>query len=242
MLIIPAIDLRQGRCVRLLQGQRDAVTVYDDDPVKVAKSFENGGAEMLHLVDLDGAFSESNERNREIVCAVVQAIKIPVQFGGGLRSFEAIEKALSLGIGRVVLGTLAAESKDALSELVQSFGPHRIVVAIDAHRDKVLTRGWESGSQLSALTLAQQIASAGVARIVYTDVERDGMLTGTNIDRTRAIAQASHLKVTASGGVSSLADLERLKSLSAFGVDSVIVGKALYEGRFSLAEAILAGR
>ena len=151
MLVIPAIDLRQGKCVRLTQGRKEAATVYDGDPVKVAEGFERDGARMLHVVDLDGAFSESNGRNREVLRDLVSAVSIPVQFGGGLRSTEDIEQAISLGVARVVIGTLAVESPDALAEIVRQFGAEHVAVGIDARNGQVVTRGWETEEQMSAL-------------------------------------------------------------------------------------------
>jgi phosphoribosylformimino-5-aminoimidazole carboxamide ribotide isomerase len=238
MLIIPAIDLRQGKCVRLTQGRKEAATVYDGDPVKVAEDFERDGARMLHVVDLDGAFSEANGRNREVLRDLVLAVGIPVQFGGGLRSTKDIEQVIGLGVARVVIGTLAIESPDMLAKIVRLCGVDHVAVGIDARNGQVVTRGWETEEQMSALTLARRVAAAGVERIIYTDVQRDGTLTGVNIDQTCLIAKASGLKITASGGVASLEDLERLRALIHCGIDSVIVGKALYERRFTLPDAI----
>ncbi len=238
MLVIPAIDLRQGKCVRLTQGHKETATFYDGDPVKVAEDFERDGASLLHVVDLDGAFSESNKRNRDVLRERVRAVSIPVQFGGGLRGTEDIEQVIGLGVARVVIGTLAVESPDALAKIVRQFGVERVAVGIDARNGQVVTRGWETEEQMSALTLARQVAAACVERIIYTDVQRDGTLIGVDIDQTCLIARASGLKVTASGGVASLEDLERLRAVSHCGVDSVIVGKALYEGRFDLPDAI----
>jgi phosphoribosylformimino-5-aminoimidazole carboxamide ribotide isomerase len=238
MLIIPAIDLRQGKSVRLVQGRKSAVTVYDDDPVRIAEAFARDGARLLHVVDLDAAFSESSSRNREVLREIIRATDVPVQFGGGLRSSKEVEQTLALGVTRVVIGTLAVESPETLAEIVRRFGAKRLAVGIDASKGRVMTHGWETQQQLEALTLSRQVAAAGVERIVYTDIQRDGMLTGLNIDQTCMIAEASGLKVTASGGVSSLEDLGQLKAASGCGIDSVIVGKALYEGRFTLAEAM----
>jgi phosphoribosylformimino-5-aminoimidazole carboxamide ribotide isomerase len=193
---------------------------------------------MIHVVDLDAAFSESNGRNREVLRDLVGAVSIPVQFGGGLRGAKDIEQVISLGVARVVIGTLAVESPDLLAEFVGSFGADHVAVGIDARNGQVMTRGWETEEQLTALTLAHRVAAAGVERVIYTDVSRDGMLTGVNIDQTCLVAETSGLKITASGGVASLADLERLRAVSHRGVDSVIVGKALYEGRFTLPDAI----
>lgn len=237
MLIIPAIDLRKGKCVRLEQGRKDAATIYDDDPVRVAKNFELAGAQMLHIVDLDAAFSDRASPNHRVLREILQTIEISVQFGGGLRSVEDVRRAIEVGVGRVVIGTMAVESPEVLEELVRSFGGDRIAVGIDAKDGEVMVRGWEQRGKMGAVELARVVAEAGVERIIYTDVSRDGMLTGVNVEQTRAVARESGIKVTASGGVSSLDDIERLRQLSSFGVDSVIVGKALYERRFTLREA-----
>lgn len=244
--IIPAIDLKDGRCVRLIQGRKDNATVYDGDPTKIAKSYQASGAQMIHIVDLDGAFSDINSRNRQVLREILSGISIPVQFGGGMRTQENVAQVLDLGVARVVIGTLAVEAPESLDQALRSFGAERILVGIDARDGQVLTRGWESEGKLSALELAKRVRSAGVERIVYTDVARDGMLTGVNVEQTCSIARESGLKVTASGGVSSLEDIEQLLSASAAvkenqpacGIDSVIIGKALYEGRFTLEEAI----
>ena len=238
MLLIPAIDLRAGRCVRLTQGRREETKVYDGDPVAIAKAYEAAGAQMLHVVDLDGAFSENNSHNRQKLREITSALTIPVQFGGGLRRLEDVETVLELGTARVILGTLAIESPEVLKTLTDSFGSDRIAVGIDAKDGKVMTRGWEKEESTAAITLALHVSSLGVKRIVYTDVARDGMLQGVNVEATCEIARASGLKVTASGGVSSIDDLQRLKAASECGIDSVIVGKALYEGRFTITQAL----
>ena len=237
MLIIPAIDLRDGKCVRLRQGRRAEVKVYDGEPLEIAKKFEDAGARMLHVVDLDGAFADRNSKNRKVVRRIIRAVEIPVQFGGGLRSVGDVQQMIEFGAAQVVIGTLAAESPETLERFVQLFG-FRVCVGIDARRGVVLTHGWEKEGSFSAAALARRVADAGVDRIVYTDVARDGMLTGVNLEQTCAIARESGLRVTASGGVSSLEDLRQLKSIGRCGVDSVIVGKALYEGRFTLKEAL----
>ena len=239
MLIIPAIDLRDGKCVRLTQGRRQEVKVYDGDPAEIAKKFENAGARMLHVVDLDGAFADRNSKNRKVVRRIIRAVEIPVQFGGGLRSVTDVQQMIEFGASQVVIGTLAAESPETLEKFVQLFG-FRVCVGIDVRRGVVLTHGWEKEGKLSAAALARRVADAGVDRIVYTDVARDGMLSGVNLEQTCSIARESGLRVTASGGVSSLKELRQLKTISRCGVDSVIVGKALYEGRFTLQEALKA--
>jgi len=237
MLIIPAIDLKDGRCVRLTQGRKGDVKIYDGDPVKIARQFEDAGARMIHVVDLDGAFANSNSLNRKMVRRIIRALEIPVQFGGGLRSVGDVQQLIEFGVAQVVIGTLAAESPETLEKFVQLFG-FRICVGIDARCGLVMTHGWEQEGKLTASELARRVADAGVDRIVYTDIARDGMLEGVNVEQTCLIARESGLRVTASGGVSSLADIELLKSASDCGVDSVIVGKALYEGRFTLQEAL----
>jgi len=241
MLIIPAIDLRNGQCVRLRQGRREDVTCYDGDPVDVARGFAGEGAEWLHVVDLDGAFTESDSPNRQTLKSIIAAVKIPVQFGGGLRCVEDVERVLELGVARVVIGTLAVESPDSLRTLLRIYGSHRIAVGIDARNGLVMTRGWEKTENLRATAFAREVASAGVERIVYTDIMRDGVLSGPNVRETCELARQSGLKVTASGGVASLEDIAQLREAEPYGVDSVIVGRAIYESRFSLAEAISAG-
>jgi len=240
MLIMPAIDLRGGRCVRLTQGRRDTTKVYDGDPVDIASGYEAAGAQMIHIVDLDGAFSEPNSLNRDTLRKIVRSLKIPVQFGGGLRSVEQVKEVLDFGVARIVLGTLAVESTATLERLLGIFGGEKIAVGIDAKGGTVVTRGWEKEAALPAAGFALQLASVGVERIVYTDVSRDGMLKGVNVEATCEIARASGLKVTASGGISSLEDIRRV-SRADCGIDSVILGKALYEGYFTIQEALVAG-
>jgi phosphoribosylformimino-5-aminoimidazole carboxamide ribotide isomerase len=239
MLIIPAIDLRDGKCVRLTQGRRQESKVYDGDPVEIARRFESAGGRMIHVVDLDGAFADRNSKSRKVVRKIIRAVGIPVQFGGGLRSVTDVQQMIEFGAAQVVIGTLAAESPETLEKFVQLFG-FRVCVGIDARKGTVLTHGWEKEGKLSAAALARRVADAGVDRIVYTDVARDGMLSGVNLEQTCSIARVSGLRVTASGGVSSLEDIRQLKTIRQCGVDSVIVGKALYEGRFTLQEALRA--
>lgn len=238
MLILPAIDLRAGRCVRLTQGRKDTAKIYDANPVDVAQAFEAAGARMLHVVDLDGAFSEPNSRNHQVLRNIVRAIEIPVQFGGGVRSRRDATAVLDLGVSRIVIGTMAVESPELLTKMLRQFAQGQIAVGIDAQNGKVVTRGWQTQEQIEALVLARKFADLGAERIVHTDTLRDGMLAGVNIDQVCAIARESGLRVTASGGVSSLDDLRRLKAVSEFGIDSVIVGKALYEGRFTMEQAM----
>lgn len=239
MLIIPAIDLKNGLCVRLLQGRRSDMTVYHENPIEVAKEFAAAGAQMIHVVDLDGAFNESDSPNRAVVRQIIEAVDVPIEFGGGIRTLEDVRQLCAAGVARVVVGTVAAESPDILQQFVDEFSS-RICVGIDARDGRVMTRGWETATPTMAVDLACSVAECGVERIIYTDIARDGALVGPNIQQTLAVAEAANVHVTASGGVSSLDDIRRLRDTGDARVDSVIVGKALYEGKFKLEEAILA--
>src|SRR5688572_20769683 len=240
LTIIPAIDLRAGRCVRLTQGRKDKPTVYVGDPIEIALSYEASGAQMIHVVDLDGAFSDPNSQNRQILREIVSRTKVPLQFGGGLRTLEDLAQVVEIGVSRVVIGTLAVEAPRTLAQALGLFGVARIAVGIDARNGQVLTHGWEKEGKLSALELARSVASMGVERVIYTDISRDGMLTGLNVEQTCAIARGSGLKVTSSGGVSSLKDIEGLINVSGSAgpgeIDGLIIGKAIYEGYFTLEE------
>lgn len=237
MIIIPAIDLRGGRCVRLTQGRDAAETVYSEDPVAVAEQWEDAGAEMLHVVNLDGAMNKDDRANLKALENILYRTSVPVQFGGGVRSVGDVERLDELGATRIVIGTTAVENPVLLQHIIDEFGD-TIVVGIDARNGRVALRGWKELSEVSAIDFAIKIAEMGVERIVYTDISRDGMMTGVNIEATREIAQASGLKVTASGGVSSLDDIYAVKELEPYGVDSLIIGKALYEGLFTLEDAL----
>lgn len=239
MLVVPAIDLKGGRCVRLMQGRRSDVTIYNDDPVAVAKEFAEAGAEMIHVVDLDGAFSETDSPNRAVAQRILESVDVPIEFGGGVRSLEDAQVLADQGVARIVLGTVAAESTDALKKFVDRFAS-KICAGIDARDGRVMSRGWESATAIDAVDLARTVAACGVKRIIYTDIARDGTLVGPNIEQTVAVARAANVLVTASGGVSSLDDIKRLRDADEQRLDSVIVGKALYEGKFKLEEAILA--
>jgi phosphoribosylformimino-5-aminoimidazole carboxamide ribotide isomerase len=239
MLIIPAIDLKNSQCVRLLQGRKSEMTVYNENPVEVAREFAAAGAQMIHVVDLDGAFNESDSPNRAVVKKIIEAVDVPVEFGGGIRTIEHVRELCDAGVARVVVGTVAAESPDALQEFVDKFSS-RVCVGIDARDGRVMTRGWETATPIMAVDLARSVAECGVERIIYTDIARDGALVGPNILQTLAVAEAANVWVTASGGISSLDDIRRLCDAGDSRVDSVIVGKALYEGKFRLEDAILA--
>jgi phosphoribosylformimino-5-aminoimidazole carboxamide ribotide isomerase len=238
MLVIPAIDLKNGRCVRLTEGREASAKIYDCDPLEVARGYEREGARLLHVVDLDGAFRGAASENRKIIRQIISEIGIPVEVGGGVRSLADIEALIrDVGARYVITGTLAIEKPETLEEAVKNFGDS-IIVGIDAREREVATHGWTEAAQVDALTLARRMADVGVGRIIYTDITRDGRLEGVNFEMTREIAKVSGMRVTASGGVSSLADITRLCELEPYGVDSVIVGKALYEHRFTLEEAI----
>lgn len=238
MLIIPAIDLKNGRCVRLTEGREASAKVYDRNPIEVARSYEAAGATLIHVVDLDAAFPESQSSNREIISEIARAVTIPLEAGGGVRSLSDIEYLIAnVGARYVVVGTLAAQDPNALIEAVNQFGDS-IVAGIDARENRVAVRGWTDETTIEAIGLAKRVAEIGVRRIVYTDITRDGRLEGPNLAMTRRIAEASAIRVTASGGVGSLEDLDRLCEIEPFGVDSVIIGRALYEGRFTLEAAL----
>jgi phosphoribosylformimino-5-aminoimidazole carboxamide ribotide isomerase len=237
MYILPAIDLKDGRCVRLRQGRKADAKIYDADPLEVAKAFAAAGADMIHIVDLDGAFSGGESANRAIVKKIIDKVNVPVEFGGGIRTTNDVRQLIDYGVAQVILGTLAAENAETLRQLVKEFGA-RVCAGIDALDGKVMTRGWETFSELDAVELACSIADLGIERIIYTDIKRDGMLNGLNIEQTCEVARTAQVRVTASGGVSCLDDIRQLCDADEPLVDSVIVGKALYEGRFTLEEAL----
>ncbi len=237
MIIIPAIDLRGGRCVRLTQGQASAETVYSENPVAIAKQWYDAGAEMIHIVNLDGAMNLDDSKNIRVMSDILYQINLPIQFGGGVRALDEVQRLDDLGVTRIVVGTAAIENPQLLQALLDDFGS-TIVVGIDAREGKVALRGWQKTADMTAVDLALKVADMGVERIVYTDIARDGMLSGINLDATREIAELSGLKVTASGGVATLEDIYAVKELEEFGVDSLIIGKALYEGVFTLEEAL----
>jgi phosphoribosylformimino-5-aminoimidazole carboxamide ribotide isomerase len=236
MQIIPAIDLKDGQCVRLSQGQLDSATFYGD-PVAVARSFELAGATRIHIVDLDGAFKGAESPNRAVARSIVEKVNVRIQFGGGVRTINDVESLIATGVDLVILGTLATESVEALQSILKKFGS-KVCVGIDARDGVVMTHGWAAATSLTAIEFACEVAQLGVDRIIYTDIKRDGMLSGPNIEQTVALARAANVLVTASGGVSSIEDIERLRDVAEPLVDSVIVGRALYEKRFTLAKAL----
>lgn len=238
MDVIPAIDLLEGRCVRLYQGNYDQSQVFEEDPVAMACRWEEQGATRLHLVDLDGAKAGKPE-NWQAISAIANAIDIPIEVGGGLRDRERVAALFDLGIHYAILGTAAVENPDLVEQLSQQY-PGQIIVGIDAREGKVATRGWIETSRVDAVALAQQMDQSGAAAIIYTDIGRDGTLQGPNIEALRQVANAVDIGIIASGGVSSVRDLLRLLALEPQGVCGAIVGKALYTGDLSLKEAIRA--
>ena len=238
MLVIPAIDLKDGRCVRLFRGEMDQETVYFENPVDAAKHWLSEGASFLHIVDLNGAV-EGRLVHREDVAAICRQAGLSVQLGGGLRSMEAVEAAFDLGVTRVVIGTAAYDSAELLRALCKQF-PGKIVVGIDARRGKVAVKGWKETTAMDAVELAQRCEQDGAARLIYTDINRDGTRDGVNLAETLKIAQAVKIPIIASGGVATLGDIRRLRTLEKDGVEGVIVGKALYAVAFSFRDALMA--
>ena len=234
-LVIPAIDLRGGRCVRLYQGSYAEETIYFEDPVKMAKLWRIQNACTLHVVDLDAARGGSEDRadNREIITRICQELDIPIQLGGGIRSLDDIEAALELGVYRVVIGTAAVRNPDLISEALDRFSPSQIVVSIDAKDGEVRVQGWTEGSGIDAVELALEMEERGCRRFVYTDISRDGTLEGPNLEAYRTLgAKLERARITASGGVGGYEDLLQISELATYNVDSVIIGKALYENKF----------
>lgn len=236
MLVIPAIDLKEGKCVRLEQGLMDKDTVFNDNPAAQARAWQDQGAELLHIVDLDGAFA-GEPKNRAAIEAIVKAITIPSQLGGGIRDIETIEAYLALGLSRVIIGTAAQRNPELVREACAKF-PGQIVVGIDAKNGMVAVQGWAEVTDITAVDLARKFEGFGVSAIIYTDISRDGMLQGPNLEATRALAEAVSIPVIASGGVSSLQDIENLMAIEGSGVSGVITGKAVYTGAIKLAEAV----
>ncbi len=234
MRLYPAIDIKDGQCVRLRQGVYEDKKVYSEHPWEVAKEFEKAGASFIHLVDLDGA-REGRSVNDEAVKAIIENISIPVEIGGGIRTTEDISGKLNLGVKRVIIGTEAVRRPDFVKEAVLEFGADRIVVGIDAKDGKVAVSGWEEISRIHAVDLALLMKDMGVKTVIYTDISKDGMLTGPNIEQTRKLALETGLDVVASGGVSCIEDLRKLADA---GIDGAILGKAIYEHRIELAEAL----
>jgi phosphoribosylformimino-5-aminoimidazole carboxamide ribotide isomerase len=234
MLVIPAIDLKDGQCVRLLQGKRDAVTAYSNDPVATAKMWESYGAKLLHVVDLDGAFT-GNQKNLDAIIKIKKSVKIALQVGGGIRKIGDIMKLFSAGIERIIIGTAAIEEPEFLTDSCRKY-PGRILAGIDAKGGMVAIRGWEEITSLTVRELAKRLEIVGVAGIIYTDIARDGMLIGPNIEATEEIVKSVKIPVIASGGVSCIDDIKNLMKIK--NLWGVITGKAIYSGTLDLKEAI----
>ncbi len=238
MIIYPAIDLRNGRVVRLRQGRADAETVYSDDPAEIAARWQSQGARWLHVVNLDGAFGENGSPNSNALAQILQAVSIPVQFGGGLRDLASIQAAFARGVARVVIGTAALQNPPLVSQALERWGSDQVAVGIDARNGMVATHGWQTQSTVSAIDLARQMAKRGIQRMIYTDISRDGMLEGIDAQSTAALAKAAGIRVIASGGVASLSDVQALAAHIDEGIEGVIIGQALYTGAVKLEEAI----
>ena len=236
MIVIPAIDLKEGKCVRLEQGLMERDTVFNDNPGAQARIWQDQGAQLLHIVDLDGAFA-GEPKNRAAIEEIVKALAIPTQPGGGIRDIPTIEAYLDMGIDRVIIGTAAQRNPELVEEACRRF-PGRIVVGIDAKNGMVAVQGWAEVTGVTAVDLARKFEGFGVSAIVYTDISRDGMMQGPNIEATKGLAESVSIPVIASGGVSSLQDIRNLLEVERSGVTGVITGKAIYTGALNLAEAI----
>jgi len=232
--IIPAVDIKNGKAVRLYKGDPNAVKVYGDNPVDVAKIWEEKGAKHLHIVDLDGAF-EGIPKNYKIVEKIVKSVSIPVEFGGGLRTYEAVKKMIDIGVQRLVIGSLAYQDKKLFEKIVNDF-PDKIILGIDAKDGKVAIKGWLEKTEYSPLEFAKMYENLPIWGYLYTDVNRDGAMEGPNIEGTKFLAENLSKPVIASGGVSNIEDVIKLYELKKYGVYGVVVGKALYEGRINLEE------
>ncbi len=236
MIIIPAVDVKNGKCVRLFQGRMDSETIFSNDPAAMAKRWEEEGAEIIHVVDLDGAF-EKSPQNLDAIKSIVKNIHVPVQLGGGIRNMDTIKLYIDIGIKRVIIGTEAINNPQLVKDACKKF-PDQIVVGIDARDGLVAIEGWTQATQIKAVDLAKKFEDCGVVAINFTDIHRDGMQTGTNIEETRRLAEAVSIPVIASGGVSTIEDIKNLLPLEEAGVIGVITGRALYSGTLNLKEAI----
>ena len=234
MILYPAIDLKNGECVRLLKGEMEAATVFNDDPAAQAKAFQDAGAEWVHLVDLNGAFA-GEPVNGGAVDAILGALDVPAQLGGGIRDMKTIETWLSKGLARVILGTVAVEDPDLVRKAAKAF-PGQVAVGLDAREGRVATRGWAEETDVVVTDLARKFEDAGIAAFIYTDINRDGAMAGPNISATEALARAVDVPVIASGGVSSMDDLSALKETGV--ISGAISGRALYDGAINLKEAL----
>ncbi len=236
MIVIPAVDLKDGRCVRLSQGRMDQETVYSEHPVQIAKHWESKGAERIHVVDLNGAVA-GKPLHQSVIKEIVRSIQIPIEVGGGIRDFDTIENYLSSGVRWVILGTAAFKNRPFLEKACHRF-PERVILGIDAKGGRVAIQGWNEVVSLEAIDLAKQVEGMGLSAIIFTDIERDGMSTGLNFESTRNLTRSTSIPVIASGGVSRIEDIEHLLALEPDGIIGVVVGRALYAGSLDLEEAI----
>lgn len=241
MQIIPAIDIRHGQCIRLRQGDPGEQTRYVFSPVRMAQKFYQAGAKKIHIVDLDGAFTGESE-NEKTVFRILKEVPVEVELGGGIRSLRRIEKWLQWGVHQVILGTVAVEQPDLVTEAIKQYGDHRIIVGIDSRNGKTAVRGWQSVTEIVATDVALKMVDSGVTQFIFTDIARDGMLAGPNLTALREFAESVPATITASGGVRNTHDIRMLRRKTPLNVKSVIVGKAIYEDQFDLAEAIKNGK
>lgn len=238
MLILPAIDLKSGKCVRLYQGEMESAKVYSESPEEIALQWQTLGAKMIHVVDLDGAVA-GEPRNLGAIARILEAVEVPIELGGGIRSKEVVEDYLQLGVDRVILGTIAYQNRDLVHNVCDAF-PGKIAVGIDARGGYVAVQGWQEVTDKSAMSLAQELEAAGASHIIYTDIARDGALSGPNLEATAALAEAISIPVVLSGGMHTPDDLLEAAKLEEKGVRGVILGRSLYEGTIDLADAIKA--
>ncbi len=236
MIVFPAIDLKDGQCVRLMQGDPDRMTVYGNDPVAVARRWLEEGAQWLHVVDLDGAFTKA-PKNRDVIASIVKAVPIPVQVGGGIRNIESVDEYMRIGVRRVIIGTMALREPEFVSRACSSH-PMRIALGIDARNGQVAVEGWKETSSTDVLSFVRKFEGLPIEAVIYTDIHRDGMQSGVNVEATQKLMEATSIPVIASGGVASLADIEALFPLASKGLLGVITGKALYNGSLKLSEAL----
>ena len=234
MIIFPAIDIKDKKCVRLTQGDFDKVNVYGEDPSLMAKKWADDGAEFIHVVNLNGSRDEIGI-NDETLSKVAKSVDVPIQVGGGIRDEKRVKELLDLGINRVIVGTMAIENKELLKELIEKYKAYKIVVSIDAKNGKVATHGWEKVSDIDSVDLCKELEQIGVKTIVYTDISKDGMLEGPNFDIYKELSQKTSLDIIASGGVTSIDDVKRLLDMNMYGA---IIGKALYDNRIDLKEVL----
>lgn len=236
MIVIPAVDIKNGKCVRLVQGRKDDETVFSDDPAAMAEKWAHAGAELIHVVDLDGAF-EKSPQNIDVVKKILDTVETPIQLGGGIRNEQTVRKYLDMGVKRVIIGTEAINNPEWVEQTAKNF-PDGIVVGIDARNGFVAIEGWTESTRIEAVDLARRFENCGVAAINFTDIHRDGMQTGPNLEETRRLAEAINIPVVASGGVSSIKDIQNLLPLETVGVVGVITGRALYSGTLDFKEAL----